>query len=268
MSLCLGLFDSGVGGLTVLRSVLRRHGSVPVVYLGDTARVPYGSRAPSEIRAIAAEVVAWLKDQDVSTVVMACNTTNALARDVAEGQAGVPVVGLIGAAAALVRESRVGVLATPATVASGAYRESIEALHPGSLVVQQACPDFVPRIEAGDLSSPKLRELAMGYLSPLLEASVESVILGCTHYPLLEPLLRSLLPDGIRLIDPAEGVARQLDALLGSPVEDGHAPPLSLATTRLCVTADPEGFATRATPWLGERPLVELVDLRPQACSP
>ena len=93
----LGFFDSGLGGLTVLRRVLERHGSVPCVYLGDTARVPYGNRQPDDIRRIAAEVVGWLRDQQVSTVVMACNTTNALARDVAEGQAGVPVIGLIGA---------------------------------------------------------------------------------------------------------------------------------------------------------------------------
>ena len=259
---CLGLFDSGLGGLTVLRSILRRHGSVPIVYLGDTARVPYGSRSPAEIRSIAAEVVAWLRCQQVSTVVMACNTTNALARDVAEGQAGVPVVGLIGAAAAMVRESRVGVLATPATVASGAYRASIEALKPGTLVVQQACPRFVPLIEHGDLFSDELRREAMQYLAPLLEASVEAVILGCTHYPLLEPLLRSLLPPGVRLIDPSVGVARQLDALLGPPGIRQLDHPLSLEGTRLCVTADPEGFARRATPWLGIRPSVEAINLR------
>ena len=262
MSLCLGLFDSGVGGLTVLRSILHRHGPIPTVYLGDTARVPYGSRSPAEIRTIAAEVVAWLRQQQVTTVVMACNTTNALARDVAEGQAGVPVVGLIGAAAAMVQESRVGVLATPATVASGAYRASIEALNPGTLVVQQACPTFVPLIERGDLASQELRQQALHYLAPLLEASVEAVILGCTHYPLLEPLLRSLLPPEVRLIDPAEGVARQLDALLGAPEQAQPDQPLSLAHTRLCVTADPDGFALRATPWLGSRPRVEAVTLR------
>ena len=262
--ICLGMFDSGVGGLTVLRRVLQRHGPVSVVYLGDTARVPYGSRSPGEIRSIAAEVVAWLSEQGVSTVVMACNTTNALARDVAEGQAGVPVVGLIGAAAAMVQESRVGVLATPATVASGAYRASIEALNPGTLVVQQACPRFVPLIESGDLSSQELRQEALNYLSPLLEASVQSIILGCTHYPLLEPLLRDLLPPDVRLIDPAEGVARQLDALLGTPQTDGHGPDgtLLLQNARLCVTADPEGFARRATPWLGVCPEVEGVSLR------
>ena len=262
MTIRLGLFDSGLGGLTVLRRVLERHGGVPTIYLGDTARVPYGSRSPSEIRAIASEVVGWLRHQQVTTVVMACNTTNALARDVAEGQAGVPVVGLIGAAAAMVQESRVGVLATPATVASGAYRESIEALHPGTLVVQQACPDFVPLIEAGDLSCDDLRSAAIGYLQPLLEASVQSIVLGCTHYPLLLPLLSNLLPDSIRLIDPALGVASQLDALLGKPLPGGLDQPLALEATRICVTSDPQGFADRATPWLGQCPRVEQIALQ------
>lgn len=257
MTPLLGFFDSGIGGLTVLRQVLERHGPVQCIYLGDTARVPYGSRSAPEIRLIAAEVVAWLRDQQVSTVVMACNTTNALARDVAEGQAGGPVIGLIGAAAAMVQTHRVGVLATPATVASEAYRSSIEALHPGTLVVEQACPAFVPMIESGDLSSDELRRIAQEYLKPLLKASVESIVLGCTHYPLLVPLLRQLLPASVQLIDPAVGVARQLDAVLGVP-KPLIGERLHLDDCRFCVTADPDGFATRATPWLGERPLVRL----------
>ena len=252
----LGMFDSGVGGLTVLRRVLERHGPVRCVYLGDTARVPYGNRPADEIRLIAAQVVAWLRSQQVSTVAMACNTTNALARDVAEGQAGVPVIGLIGAAAAMVKTRRVGVLATPATVNSSAYRASIEALHPGSMVVEQACPAFVPLIEAGDLHSDDLRRAAQAYLEPLIDASVESIVLGCTHYPLLGPLLRQLLPDSVQLIDPAIGVARQLDAVLGPP--QSHCERLNLEGCRFCVTADPDGFAARATPWLGERPVVSL----------
>ncbi|MAR08231.1 MAG: glutamate racemase [Cyanobium sp. NAT70] len=257
----LGFFDSGVGGLTVLRRVLERHGSVRCVYLGDTARVPYGNRPAREIRSIAAEVVAWLSEQNVTTVVMACNTTNALARDVAEGKAGVPVIGLIGAAAAMVNESRVGVLATPATVDSGAYTASIEALHPGTLVMEQPCPAFVPLIESGDLCSDDLRRVAMAYLEPLLANSVESIVLGCTHYPLLVPLLRQLIPDTVRLIDPAMGVTSQLDAVLGVP----NAAPgerICLDDCRLCVTADAAGFATRATAWLGERPQVQLVHLQ------
>ena len=184
MTVRLGLFDSGVGGLTVLRRILERHGEVPCVYLGDTARVPYGNRTPQEIRSIASEVVGWLGLSGVSTVVMACNTTNALASDVAEASAGgVPVIGLIDAAASMVRESRVGVLATPATIRSSAYRLTIEAQRPGTLVVEQACPAFVPLIESGDLLSDDLRRIAVGYLEPLLEASVESIVLGCTHYP-------------------------------------------------------------------------------------
>ena len=253
----LGMFDSGVGGLTVLRRVLERHGPIRCVYLGDTARVPYGNRPADEIRLIAAQVVAWLRSQQVSTVAMACNTTNALARDVAEGQAGVPVIGLIGAAAAMVKTRRVGVLATPATVNSSAYRASIEALHPGSVVVEQACPAFVPLIEAGDLHSDDLRRAAQAYLEPLIDASVESIVLGCTHYPLLGPLLRQLLPDSVQLIDPAIGVARQLDAVLGPP-QSHHCERLNLEGCRFCVTADPDGFAARATPWLGERPVVSL----------
>ena len=262
MSAVLGLFDSGVGGLTVLRRVLERHHGVQCVYLGDTARVPYGNRTPEEIRVIAAEVVAWLRHSGVTTVVMACNTTNALARDVAEAQAGGPVIGLIGAAASMVKESRVGVLATPATVQSSAYRVSIEALRPGTDVIEQACPAFLPLIEAGDLLSDDLRRVAMAYLEPLLEASVESIVLGCTHYPLLEPLLRQLLPPSVRLIDPALAVARQLDDVLG-PSSSALGQRMSLGCCRICVTADPSGFAARATPWLGERPDVELIHLQP-----
>ena len=261
MTSVLGLFDSGVGGLTVLRRVLERHGAVRCIYLGDTARVPYGCRSPEEIRSIAVEVVRWLRQQGVTTVVMACNTTNALARDVAEGQAGVPVIGLIGAASAMVRERRVGVLATAATVASGAYRTSIEALHPGTQVLEQACPDFVPLIERGDLHCDQLRRAVETYLEPLMAKSVQSIVLGCSHYPLLVPLMRQILPEDVRLIDPALGVTHQLDALLGPPSASKQSAGF-LELCRLCVTADPEGFCDRAAPWLGERPRVELVQLQ------
>jgi len=262
----LGLFDSGVGGLTVLKRVLERHGMVDSVYLGDTARVPYGEKSRREIRVIAKEVVQWLRDEQVTVVAMACNTTNALARDVAEHVAGMPVVGLIQAAADMLIEDRVGVLATPATAASGAYRLQIEHDRPGTVVVEQGCPAFVPLIEAGHLSTDELLRVAREYVAPLVEAQVEAVVLGCTHYPLIDPILRQLLPQHVRLVDPAIGLARQLDALIGTPlVPLGTS--FSLTSTRFCVTAEPEGFATRATPWLGERPEVELVSLRSPACA-
>jgi glutamate racemase len=150
-------------------------------------------------------------------------------------------------------------LATPATVASSAYRASIEALHPGSVVIEQACPAFVPLIEAGEMNSEDLRRAAQAYLEPLLAASVDSIVLGCTHYPLVVPLLRQLLPESVQIIDPAIGVARQLDAVLGPPTRISPTPrPFSLESCRFCVTADPDAFAMRATPWLGQRPAVSL----------
>ena len=257
----LGLFDSGLGGLTVLKRVLERHGEVPSVYLGDSARVPYGGREAHEIRYIAEEVLTWFRHQDISAIVMACNTTNSLAFDVVKRFARVPVFGLIGAAVEMIWESKVGVLATPATASSGAYRRQIEQNRPGTFIFEQSCPAFVPMIEAGQLSTNELRRIAIEYLAPLIEARVEAIVLGCTHYPLLEPLLRQLLPKKVRLIDPAIGLASQLDSHLGSPLM-----PLgnnfSLASTRFCVTEDPSGFAARATPWLGVRPEVELISLQ------
>jgi glutamate racemase len=145
--------------------------------LGDTARVPYGQRSTQEIRAIAAEVVHWLRHQGVGVLVMACNTSNALALDVAEAEAGVPVLGLIDSVAAELRSARIGILATPATAASGAYRRAIEATSPASTVLEIGCPAFVPLIEAGDLEAPALRLAAQSYLQPLLEAGVDTIVL-------------------------------------------------------------------------------------------
>jgi len=261
----LGLFDSGVGGLTVLRQVLARRPGQRCLYLGDTARVPYGQRSPEEIRAIAAEVIRWLGRQGVDGVLMACNTTNALAFDVAETLAGVPVLGLIDSAASQLQADRVGVLATPATAASGAYGQSIRAVHPGAEVVEVGCPAFVPLIEAGQLSDPALRQAAQTYLEPLLAARVEVIVLGCTHYPLLQPLLQELLPPGVRLVDPAVAAAARLDGALG-PCPDP--PAQRLERCRFRVTGPAEPFALAATAWLGERPEVQQVDLRDGECQP
>ena len=174
MSALVGLFDSGLGGLTVLRRLQERYPHSSCLYLGDTARVPYGQRSVAEIRAIAAEVVAWLRQQQVGVLVMACNTSNALALDVAVAGAGVPVVGLIDSVAAELDSDCVGVLATPATVSSGAYRRAIHACHPHAQVLEVGCPAFVPLIEAGDLQDPALEREALAYLAPLLAAGVDT----------------------------------------------------------------------------------------------
>lgn len=258
----LGLFDSGLGGLTVLRRLLRRRPGQPCLYVGDTARVPYGGRSAAEIRAIASEVVVWLRDQGAQVLVMACNTTNALALDVAQAEAGVPVVGLIDAVAQRVEQQRVGVLATPATAASGAYGQALRATRQGRTVVEVGCPLFVPAIERHDLGSPGLRAVAAAYLEPLLEARVEAVVLGCSHYPLLRPLLESLLPPEVSLIDPAVAAVAVLEGLLPAPAEGPRSEP-DLSGCRLVVTGDPDAFACGARQWLGIAAAVERVCLRP-----
>ncbi|CAK6695865.1 glutamate racemase [Synechococcus sp. CCY9201] len=268
MSLLIGLFDSGLGGLTVLRQIQALYPHSPCLYLGDTARVPYGERTPDDIRAIAAEVVHWLRLQGVGVLVMACNTSNALALDVAVAEAGVPVVGLIDSVASELCSDRIGVLATPATAASAAYGRAIHACRPTARVIEVGCPAFVPLIEAGNLEDPALEEAARGYLQPMIAGEVDTIVLGCTHYPLLRPLLRRLLPQGVRLVDPAQAAARRLGPLLGnlgdSPevdLEDDPIDPPRLLY-RYCVTGSASGFAKAATRWLERRPRVETVELR------
>ncbi len=268
MSLVVGLFDSGLGGLTVLRRVHACYPHSPCLYLGDTARVPYGTRSVDDIRAIAAEVVEWLRHEGVGVLVMACNTSNALALDVAVAQATVPVVGLIDSVAAVIESDHVGVLATPATAASGAYRRAIHASRPRARVTEVGCPAFVPLIEAGLLNAPELREAARRYVEPLLAAAVDTVVMGCTHYPLLRSLLQELLPPGTHLIDPAEAAVERLGPLLASlgdlPESEQSLTllPPPMQRTRLCVTGCPDSFASSANTWLGRCPEVERVSLR------
>jgi glutamate racemase len=257
----LGMFDSGLGGLTVLRQLLALRPGQPCIYVADTARVPYGGRSATEIRVIAAEVAGFLRSKGCQALLMACNTSNALAFDVVKAHARVPVVGLIDSVAKMLKSSRVGVLATPATAASGAYGKVLRAAHGNITVVEVGCPFFVPAIENHDLGSSALTEAAKSYLDPLLMADVEAIVLGCTHYPLLEPLLKQLLPDHIELIDPALAAVDQFCQLLPAPqpLTAGLSP---YGSCRLLVTGDVESFAAGAGHWLGAKPRVEPVCLQ------
>ncbi len=265
MTFRIGLFDSGVGGFSVLKRVIERHGDISCIYLGDTARVPYGEKKSSEIRLIAEEVAEWFSLQDVSAILVGCNTTNSLAFDVVQRISSVPVLGLINSAAEMISEHRVGVLATSATALSSAYKNHIEAVRPGTIVFEQACPAFVPMIEDGQLSSTFRKKIALDYLTPLLEARVKEVILGCSHYPLLQNILDEIIPNEIRLIDPAIGLAQNLDVLIGFPQPDFHQSK-SITNTRFCVTSDPSRFACQIRELLGLSPEVEEVSLQPKAC--
>ena len=265
MNIRIGLFDSGVGGFTVLKKILQFYPQFPCVYLADTARLPYGNRSQKEIREIADEVLVWLLGQDLSAIIVACNTTNSLALDILGNKTTIPVLGLIQAAASMVREKRVGVLATAATVRSKSYTREILRVRPDAFVLEQACPLFVPMVEMEEIDSDQLRKIAFDYLTPLLDARVESIVLGCSHYPLLEPLLREILPSNVRLIDPSIGLLNNLEFLIGSKIPSIQ-PGISIGNTSFFVTSDPSDFALKTRHWLGEYPEVNLVSLRSKAC--
>ncbi|MGA1263219.1 MAG: glutamate racemase [Prochlorothrix sp.] len=256
----IGIFDSGVGGVTVLRELYNQLPQESVVYFGDTARLPYGTRSPQEILTFVQEILGWMASQGVKMVIMACNTSSALALEAVQGQYPFPVLGLIlpGAKAAVRQGRRVGVIATPATVASNAYAQAIQEANPQAETWQVACPQFVPLIESNQIHTPQMRSVAQEYLEPLIAQQIDTLIYGCTHYPHLAPVLRTLLDPTVQLINPAVHVVaaavRELDAL--GLRHTGPAVP-----TRFYTSGPPAQFATLAAQWLGYRPLVELLSV-------
>ncbi len=256
----IGVFDSGVGGLTVLQEVYRQLPQESVLYFGDTARVPYGNRSATEILAFTRETLNWLGQNRVKMAIMACNTSSALALEAVRGEYDFPILGVIlpGARAAARQGQKIGVIATPATVKSNAYLQAIREANPHAQVWQVACPEFVPAIEQGRLSDPSTLALAKEYLQPLLDRSIDTLVYGCTHYPHLEPVLRQFVPSSVSFVDPAVHVvaaaAKELK-LLGIQ-HYGKAIP-----TRFTVSGDPEQFANLATRWLPAKSLVEQIVL-------
>lgn len=207
----IGVFDSGVGGLTVVQQLQRLLPGEDILYFGDTARAPYGCRRPEEIRAFMRQILAYMHQQGVKLAVVACNTMTALGLEEARRQVPFPVIGMdSGVAEALraSRDGRIGAIATAATIDSGKHARDAAALAPEALFLGQACPDFVPLIEQEQTQSLALRRAAEAYLLPLQQAGVQAVVLGCTHYPVIAPLLQELLGPQVTLIDPAAATAR------------------------------------------------------------
>lgn len=214
----IGVFDSGVGGLTVVRSLMRRLPHESVVYFGDTARVPYGVKSVETIAQYAREITQFLLEKDVKLLVVACNTMAAVAAQAIAALSPVPVLDVIqaGAQAALAhtRASRIGVIGTLTTVNSGAYERAIRARDSAARLYAQACPLFVPLVEEGWLTHEVTRLTAQEYLAPLLAERVDTLVLGCTHYPLLKPLLQEVAGAQVTLVDAADTIAEQAAALL------------------------------------------------------
>ena len=240
----IGVFDSGMGGLTVLHECLVTLPHEDFVYLGDGARLPYGPRPLDEIRRFAAEIGAYLEHQGVKLVVAACNSATAAALPDLQLRLSVPVIGVLApeahAAVLATRNRRIGLLATEATVASGRYPALVRALDAGAQVVSVPCPRLVPLIEGDDPFAEETAIAVREYAAPLKEAGVDTVILGCTHYPLIRPILQRVFGRGVTLVFSAEETAREAAETLerkGIANEVGRE-----GTYRFLTTGDPELF--------------------------
>jgi glutamate racemase len=254
----IGVFDSGVGGLTVARELMRQLPRESVLYVGDTARVPYGPKSPDTVRRYSREIAAYLLGEGVKAVVVACNTATAHALDVLRSELPVPVVGVVepGARAAVGGQGprpsgarRVGVIGTVGTIRSGAYDRAIRALDPTAVIVAQPCPLFVPLVEEGWLDHEATELVAREYLAPLHEQRVDTIVLGCTHYPLLRPLIARVVGQDVRLIDSAHETAAATGRALAEAglTASGE----RLAQRRYVVTDAAEQFARVAAHFLG-----------------
>lgn len=256
----VGVFDSGVGGLTVLRAIRRRLPGEPTLYLGDTARVPYGPKSPETVRRYAREAAEFLVGRGVKALVIACNTATARAETELSERLEVPVVGVVepGAreAARRSRSGVIGVIGTRGTIESGSYERAILAARPGATVHGRACPLFVALAEEGWTDGEVARLTAETYLRPLLARDVDTLVLGCTHYPLLAPLLSRVAGPRVSLVDSAEATAAALAERLeahGLLAVDGA----DSAEPRFCVTDDAERFRELARRFL-DRPVTRL----------
>lgn len=253
----IGIFDSGVGGLTVFQEVQRHLPHEDLIYLGDTARAPYGSKAGETVTRFSLECVRHLMGYGIKALVVACNTASSWALTSLRRRYKIPMLGVIqpGAHAALTLtagQGPVGVIGTRATVRSEAYPKSIRALAPRAQVVSQACPLLVPLVEEGWLRGPITEQIVRLYLAPLLKRRISSLILGCTHYPALKPVLSRVCGPRVRIIDSAEEVAKGLTVILE---QTGLASPRhARGKQNFLVTDVPDQFVRVGTAILG-RPL-------------
>ena len=214
----VGIFDSGVGGLTVVRQVSKLLPNEKLIYFGDTARVPYGSKSPQVVREFALQDALFLYDKNVKAMIIACNTASAEALDSLQKEFNIPIIGVIkpgaGSAANITKNGKIGVIGTYGTIASGAYKAELLAVDSSLEVESIACPLLVPLVEEGWESEDVTKEILSEYLSPLIDKNIDTLILGCTHYPILKPLIQEIVSDKVKLIDSAEASAAELERIL------------------------------------------------------
>lgn len=251
----IGVFDSGIGGLTVLREITSLLPNESTIYFGDTARVPYGSKSRETIERYSFEIAAFLAKHDIKMLVAACNTASAFAVPGLARELPIPVLGVIlpgaRAAAAATRTGRVGVIGTEGTIKSGAYVSAIKAENPAVSAFAEACPLFVPLVEEGWAEDEITVKVAERYLAGLKEASIDTLVLGCTHYPLLKKTIASVMGDGVTLIDSAASTAAEVKRTLA---ERGLLNDCAgAASHRFFVTDSPERFMVVGKRFFGDK---------------
>lgn len=214
----IGVFDSGVGGLTVVREIMRQIPNEKIVYFGDTARVPYGSKSQETVTRYSRQILRFLQSQEVKAIVVACNTASAYALDELERETDIPMIGVVKPGAKVAVEStqngKIGVIGTEGTIGSSIYARYIKEIDDKACVIGKACPLFVPLVEEGLWQDPVTDEIAKRYLTELIDIGIDTLILGCTHYPLIRSTVARIMGEGVNLVNPAYETARELKELL------------------------------------------------------
>ena len=261
MKLKIGIFDSGIGGFTILNSLLKTRGDVEVFYLADTKRIPFGNKNFKEIRLIAKEICNFFEDKNLDALLIACNTTNACALDILEKNLKVPCFDLINSVSGIVDKQIIGVLATQTTVRSSFYKNAINSKKENLKILQQECPEFVSEIEKEKLNFDKLDYLSDLYLRPLLNKNIEELILGCSHYPLIYNFLRKKIDPNINIVDPSKALINKFNKSFAFSKTDGYES-LSCENVKFFVTAEKDEFSKKVKFWLEINKEIRWVNLR------
>jgi len=261
VKLKIGIFDSGIGGFTILNSLLKTRKDVEVFYLADTKRIPFGNKNSKEIRLIANEICTFFVDKNLDALLVACNTTNACALDILEDKLEVPCFDLINSVSEIVDKQIIGVLATQTTVRSSYYKKAINAKKDNTIIFQQECPEFVLEIEKEKLNLDKLNSLSDLYLGPLINKNIEELILGCSHYPLIYDFLRKKLDSNIKIIDPSVALIKKFNESFALPKTNRYES-ISFDNVKFFVTSEKDKFSRKVKFWLEINKEISVVNLR------
>ena len=264
MKLKLGIFDSGIGGFTILKALLKHRSDVQVLYLADNKRNPYGGKKEEEIREIAYEILNWFKDKELDALLIACNTTNAFALKILQKNLKIPCFDLINSVSENITVDKVGILATTATIRSLSYKNCLEANNKNITVFQQACPELVSEIEKVPVNPQRISFLSEFYLKPLLNEKIQAIILGCSHYPLIYKTLRRKIPKKIIIIDPANSLINKFNNFFVQSQKKHHKD-FCFKDIEFFATGEIDQFSLKVTNWLGINKKISLVNLQTDA---